>query len=231
MRPGSSLFGRQVGPARAIAAGVRSTGQASPTPWTARSDERGAWPPSKSPQFVREQVCTVDRRLPRRWRKPGKRLVCPAVAESRVRASVPPQPSTVVDGESCEIGDTRVSCLSGGQPCLRVRAGVRGDPSAWLRCPVAAAWGGRQPTAIVAASMAERSRRVDRQRRLLRHARPCSRRCGRGHGLVRFRSASVLPREFADAACRAGDSYGQHFVIGRARAIYRTQSWSRSTPS
>ena len=48
--------------------------------------------------------------------------------------------------------------------------------------------------------------------------------------LVRFRSASVLLREFADAACRAGDSYGQPFVIGRARAIYRTQSWSSSTP-
>ena len=67
-----------------------------------------------APRFRGNAVLPADRssatsertsRRPSSWRKPGKRLVFPAVAGKQVRAMMPAQASTVGDDESCEIGE------------------------------------------------------------------------------------------------------------------------------
>ena len=64
------------------------------------------------------------RRLPSDERKPGKRRMRPAVAGKQVRTLMPLQPSTVVDDDSCEIGEVRGIARSWRESCFRRTAGT-----------------------------------------------------------------------------------------------------------
>ena len=64
------------------------------------------------------------RRLPSDERKPGKRRMRPAVAGKQVRTLMPLQPSTVVDDDSCEIGEVRGIARSWRESCFRCTAGT-----------------------------------------------------------------------------------------------------------
>ena len=64
------------------------------------------------------------RRVPSDERKPGKRRMRPGVAKKQVRTLMSLQPSTVVDDDSCEIGEVRGIARSWRGSCFRCTAGT-----------------------------------------------------------------------------------------------------------
>ena len=69
-------------------------------PWISRPDERRAWPLPRSPQFVSEQVRTLDGRLPAGGESQVSCPACPAFVFARAFAAAPMASLLMSDGGS-----------------------------------------------------------------------------------------------------------------------------------